>query len=67
VWRSTVQKFCSGGSGFDPSFSETEKVRVVGVVSPPSAAEGSGEVAIARVLRLLRDGGGTTIDCFIHF
>ena len=25
---STVQKFNSGGSGFDPSFSETEKVRV---------------------------------------
>ena len=36
-------------------------------VSPPSAAEGSGEVAIARVLRLLRDGGDTTIDCFMHF
>jgi len=31
VWRSTVQKFSSGGSGFDPSFSETEKVRIVGV------------------------------------
>ena len=31
MWRSTVQKFSSGGSGFDPSFSETEKVRVVGV------------------------------------
>jgi len=31
VWRSTVQKFSSGGSGFDPSFSETEKGRVVGV------------------------------------
>jgi len=31
VWRSTVQKFGSGGSGFDPSFDETEKVRVVGV------------------------------------
>jgi len=31
VWRSTVQKFSSGGSGFDPIFSETEKVRVVGV------------------------------------
>jgi len=30
VWRSAVQKFSSGGSGFDPSFSETEKVRVVG-------------------------------------
>ena len=29
MWRSTVQKFSSGGSGFDPSFSE--KVRVVGV------------------------------------
>ena len=29
--RSAVQKFSSGGSGFDPSFSETEKVRVVGV------------------------------------
>ena len=32
MWRSTVQKFSSGGSAaFDPSFSETEKVRVVGV------------------------------------
>ena len=31
MWRSTVQKFSNGGSGFDPSFSETEKVRVVGV------------------------------------
>jgi len=31
VWRSTVQKFSSGGSGFDPSFSETEKITVVGV------------------------------------
>ena len=31
MWRSTVQKFSRGGSGFDPSFSETEKVRVVGV------------------------------------
>ena len=31
MWRSTVQKFSSGGSGSDPSFSETEKVRVVGV------------------------------------
>jgi len=31
VWRSTVEKFSSGGSGFDPGFSETEKVRVVGV------------------------------------
>jgi len=29
VWRSTVQKFSSGGSGFDPSFSKAEKVRVV--------------------------------------
>ena len=29
--RSTVQKFSSGGSGFDPILSETEKVRVVGV------------------------------------
>jgi len=28
VWRSAVQKFSSGGTGFDPSFSETEKVRV---------------------------------------
>ena len=25
----TVQKFSSGGSGFDPSFSKAEKVRVV--------------------------------------
>jgi len=31
VWRTAVQKFSSGGSGFDPSFSKTEKVRVVGV------------------------------------
>jgi len=31
VWRSAVKKFSSGGSGFDPSFSETEKVRVVGI------------------------------------
>jgi len=31
VWRSAVQKFSSGGSGFDRSFSKTEKVRVVGV------------------------------------
>ena len=31
MWRSAVQKFSSGGSGFDPSFSETEKVMVVGV------------------------------------
>ena len=31
MWRSTVQKLSSGGSGFDPSFSETEKLRVVGV------------------------------------
>ena len=29
MWRSTVQKFSGGGSGFDPGFSETEKVRVV--------------------------------------
>ena len=27
--RSAVQKFSSGGSGFDPSFSKTEKVMVV--------------------------------------
>jgi len=31
VWRGAVQKFSSGGSGFDPSFSKTEMVRVVGV------------------------------------
>ena len=31
MWGSTAQKFSSGGSGFDPSFSETEKVSVVGV------------------------------------
>ena len=31
MWRSVVQKFRSGGSGFDPSFSKAEKVRVVGV------------------------------------
>jgi len=29
VWRSAVQEFISGSSGFDPSFSKTEKVRVV--------------------------------------
>ena len=29
MWRSAVQKFSGGGSGFDPSFSETEKVRLV--------------------------------------
>ena len=27
--ESTAQKFSSGGSGFDPSFSKAEKVRVV--------------------------------------
>ena len=26
---SAAQKFCIGGSGFDPSFSKAEKVRVV--------------------------------------
>ena len=31
MWRSTVQKFSGGGSWFDPGFSETEKVRVVGI------------------------------------
>ena len=31
MWRSAVQKFSSDGSGFDPSFSMTEKVRIVGV------------------------------------
>jgi len=31
VWRSAVQKFSRGGSGFDPSFNKTEKVRVVGI------------------------------------
>jgi len=31
VWSSAVQKFSCGGSGFDPSFSKTEEVRVVGV------------------------------------
>ena len=31
MWRGTVQKFSSGGSGFDPSFSKAEKVRIVGV------------------------------------
>jgi len=31
VWRGAVQKFSSGGSGFDPSFSKTETVRVLGV------------------------------------
>jgi len=29
VWRSAVQEFSSGGSRFGPSFSKTEKVRVV--------------------------------------
>ena len=28
MWRSAVQ-FSSGGSGFDPSFSKVEKVRVM--------------------------------------
>ena len=36
MWRSAVQKFSSGGSGFDPSFSETEKVRVVCIDSKHS-------------------------------
>jgi len=31
VCRCAVQEFSSGGSGFDPSFSKTEKVRVVGI------------------------------------
>ena len=31
MWRGTVQKFGSGGSGFDPSFSKAVKVRIVGV------------------------------------
>jgi len=31
VWRSTVGKFSRAGSGFDSSFSKTEKVRVVGM------------------------------------
>ena len=31
MWRGTVQKFGSGGTGFDPSFSKAEKVGVVGV------------------------------------
>ena len=31
MWRGTVQKFGSGGTGFDPSFSKAEKVRIVGV------------------------------------
>jgi len=30
VW-SAVQEFSRGGSGFAPSFSKTEKVRVVGI------------------------------------
>jgi len=29
VWRSAVQAFSRCGSGFDPSFNKTEKVRVV--------------------------------------
>ena len=31
MWRSAVEKFNRGGSGCDPYFSETEKVRVVGI------------------------------------
>ena len=31
MWRGTVQKFSSGASGFDPSFSKAEKAMVVGV------------------------------------
>jgi len=31
VCRCAVQKFNSGGSGFDPSFSKAEKVRIMGV------------------------------------
>ena len=31
MYKRQVQKFSSGGSGFDPSFSKAEKVRVVGV------------------------------------
>jgi len=31
MWRSAVQKFSIGGSGFDRSFSKTETVRVVGI------------------------------------
>jgi len=32
------------------------------VVPPPSAAEGSGEVTVARVLLRLRDGGARRFD-----
>ena len=31
VWRSAVQEFSRGGSGFDPNISKAEKVRVVGI------------------------------------
>ena len=31
MWRSAVQKFSSGDSGFDPSFSKAEKISVAGV------------------------------------
>ena len=31
MWKSAVQKFSSGGSGFDPSFSKTEKVSVMNI------------------------------------
>ena len=31
LWWSTVEKFSRGGSGLDPSFSETEKVRVANI------------------------------------
>ena len=39
MWRNAVQKFSSSGSGFDPSFSKTEKVRVVEVRAGEQRAE----------------------------
>ena len=51
MWRSTVQKFSSGGSGFDPCFSETEKVRVVGVDQ------------IRRCSRMKRMENGADVEC----
>jgi len=54
VWRGTVQKFSSGGSGFDPSFSKAEKVRFVGVdqirqCSRMRRLENGADVAVHRV------------------
>jgi len=44
VWRNAVQKFSSSGSGFDPSFSKTEKVRVVEVRAGEQRAERVGRL-----------------------